>query len=74
MEIKAVRRVWREMDIDKSLVRVDDNIRNEEGRWITLGSKDFGKDDLLGRTIRGDSYMGGRKLVHIRRLIEVPAK
>ena len=68
---KAVRREWVEMDVHKSMVQVDDNIRDEDDHWITLGPKDFGKDDLFGRTIRGDSYMGGHKLVHIRRLVEV---
>lgn len=68
---KAVRREWVEMNVHKSMVQVDDNIRDEDGHWITLGPKDFGKDALFGRTIRGDSYMGGHKLVHIRRLVEV---
>lgn len=45
--------------VHKSQIKPGDVIVCSDGRHRTLCKADFSRDDLLGITIRGDSYMAG---------------
>lgn len=46
-------------------VRVGDTVFHD-GKWRTVGKKDIKEDPFMGRTIFGDSYQLGYKLLQLR--------